>query len=510
MTGRSLSRRQVLAMMAAAGAGTMVGGSAVSALGGSSPARVARQVGRRPASAGGELSLSHWWGEQWAHWLPLMEEKTGIAVREERTPYGEYPQKVLTQIASGTAADLIVLEPAMNGDFLPSGQLLPVGDYLASSGVDMSKWNIDPMRELGFDGQLMGFPLQTSQDRIVHVNRGLAEPDGLLDEAPLWGTDIYDTWDWDTFVEWAKAGTKITSDGTVEQYGLGRHQPAVEGVDRRPRRHVVRRRLELRRDGLTVGLRTGRRGGHPDHRPDPRAQGLPTPRCRSIGARRQLRRRTGNVHVPMVDRRASTPKRTPSPRPTSRCPSSSTRPTGSGRTTSPSTSRPTTPTWPWSGPPRSPPTRKCASCSSRSAPPPGVRPAAHRRGAAEGTGKTIALIQLSRIKGMSTIPENAEGVVQYPGWWGRYASAFTQRPSTRRWNRCSSATPPPKKHSAKPRPPSTRRSPNNENEPGTDRLLVAFTRRRPDGTRPFAGSAGGINATGGVVSSSPTCASRRG
>src|SRR5262245_7038550 len=127
MAGRSLSRRQVLAMMAAAGAGTMVGGSVVSALGGASGGRAAggavrqvgRQLGRRPANARGELSLSHWWGEQWAHWLPLMEEKTGIAVREERTPYGEYPQKVLTQIASGTAADLIVLEASNNGDFFP-------------------------------------------------------------------------------------------------------------------------------------------------------------------------------------------------------------------------------------------------------------------------------------------------------------------------------------------------------------------------------------------------------
>jgi ABC-type glycerol-3-phosphate transport system substrate-binding protein len=59
--------------------------------------------------------------------------------------------------------------------------------------------------------------------------------------------------------------------------------------------------------------------------------------------------------------------------------------------------------------------------------PPAYDPLPIVEAAPEGTGKTIALIQLSRIEGMSTIPENAEGVVQYPGWWGRYASAFTQR-----------------------------------------------------------------------------------
>ena len=50
--------------------------------------------------------------------------------------------------------------------------------------------------------------------------------------------------------------------------------------------------------------------------------------------------------------------------------------------------------------------------------------------APESTGKKIALITLSRLEGMSSVPENTEGVVNFPGWYGRFASAFTQRAIT--------------------------------------------------------------------------------
>jgi maltose-binding protein MalE len=42
----------------------------------------------------------------------------------------------------------------------------------------------------------------------------------------------------------------------------------------------------------------------------------------------------------------------------------------------------------------------------------------------EGRPKTTALINLSRIPGMSTIPEHTEDVVNYPRWYGAKASQF--------------------------------------------------------------------------------------
>jgi hypothetical protein len=47
----------------------------------------------------------------------------------------------------------------------------------------------------------------------------LAEETGI--QPPVWGSDSYDTWTFDNWLEFWQAGTKRLSDGTIEQIGLG-------------------------------------------------------------------------------------------------------------------------------------------------------------------------------------------------------------------------------------------------------------------------------------------------
>jgi hypothetical protein len=42
----------------------------------------------------------------------------------------------------------------------------------------------------------------------------------------------------------------------------------------------------------------------------------------------------------------------------------------------------------------------------------------------EGRPKTIALINLSRIPGMSTLPDHTEDLATYPRWYGAKAPQF--------------------------------------------------------------------------------------
>jgi ABC-type glycerol-3-phosphate transport system substrate-binding protein len=165
------------------------------------------------------ISLAHWWGEQFAHYIPIIKQQVGIDVSEQRTPYPEFDQKLLTQLAGNTAPDVFLWDANNNGSLFNSNATVPFDDYLAANNVDMSKWNIPPSQEVGFDGKIMGLSTFTMQDLIVHVNKQLADQDGLLANAPLWGTDRFDTWRWDDFVNWLKAGTK-TANGQVQQYGL--------------------------------------------------------------------------------------------------------------------------------------------------------------------------------------------------------------------------------------------------------------------------------------------------
>ena len=214
MMNHSITRRRLLrTAMAAAPASVLLATYGRTALAQSSPSTINTQQNAT-------ISLGHWWGDQFAHYIPILKDQVGIDVSEQRTPYPQFDQKLLTQLAGNTAPDVFLWDANNNGSLFTSNVVVPWDDYLAANTVDMSKWNIAPSTEVGYGGKIMGLSVFTMQDLIVHVNKELADQDGLLANAPLWGTDKFDTWRWDDFVNWLKAGTK-SSGGTVQQYGLG-------------------------------------------------------------------------------------------------------------------------------------------------------------------------------------------------------------------------------------------------------------------------------------------------
>jgi ABC-type glycerol-3-phosphate transport system substrate-binding protein len=166
------------------------------------------------------LTMSHWVGWM-ADFIPMIKAKTGIDIQADQTPYPQYFQKLLAQLVSGTAPDMFLSDAGQNGSIWPSNQLAPFDDYLKTANIDTSKWNIDPLVENGYRGKTMGLSVFTMEDLMVNVNIELAQKDGLLAGLPLYGTPTYDTWKWDQFVQWLQAGTKILNNGRVVQYGFG-------------------------------------------------------------------------------------------------------------------------------------------------------------------------------------------------------------------------------------------------------------------------------------------------
>jgi ABC-type glycerol-3-phosphate transport system substrate-binding protein len=162
----------------------------------------------------------------WFSWMKEftgpIAEKTNIQVTEESTPYPQYWQKLLTSIVAGTGPDIMAIDANYFGDFFPSGLLVPFDDYVKTrKDIDPAKWNVDQAKENGYAGKTYGLSYFTMEDMMLFINKELADKDGLLKDVPVWGAPNYDTWNWDKWVEWLKSGTKVRSDGTVEQYGLG-------------------------------------------------------------------------------------------------------------------------------------------------------------------------------------------------------------------------------------------------------------------------------------------------
>ena len=212
------SRRDFLRLSALGAAGVVAAACAAPA---AAPAAEESAEEEMPASAEPvEIRLSHWWGDQHKKWLPIVEEKSGRVYKAEIYPYGEYVTKVLTQVAGGVAPDIIQLGGPMYPDFFPRGIFVPFNDVLAESGIDMSKWYADPVVEHGYKGDIMGLSLFTQQAMMVYLNLDLVRNAGYAEaDLPLWGGSNFDQWSWDDFVDFMKAVTIRSSDGSVEQYG---------------------------------------------------------------------------------------------------------------------------------------------------------------------------------------------------------------------------------------------------------------------------------------------------
>jgi ABC-type glycerol-3-phosphate transport system substrate-binding protein len=216
---KRLNRRDFL-RLSAVGAGSVALAACAAPVAPASSGQQASEAGDAPAAAATEIRFTHWWGEQFQQYIPLLEEKSGIKAVEEPSPYSGYFEKLLTQLVAGVGPDFMLLDANEFGQFWPSGTVAPMDDYLAAASIDNEKWNVPQNEENGWEGQTMGLSLFTMQDLILHVNKDLADEAGMTESLPVWDSENFDNWQWDDLVEWAKQGTKINADGTVEQYGL--------------------------------------------------------------------------------------------------------------------------------------------------------------------------------------------------------------------------------------------------------------------------------------------------
>jgi hypothetical protein len=216
---RSLSRRKFLAASAAVPAAALLASAAPSYGAALSTASVAT---RRPSgSSAAAMTFSDWWGNQFDHYLGTMKKLTGDAVSQEEGSYSV--TKLFTELTAGSAPSFFLVDSHWNGTLLPNASkyLYPLDGALKTAGVDPKGWNIPPSVDNGYGGQVWGLDLFVTQDNIVFVNTEMADKDGLLKDLPLWGTASFDNWKWPQFVDFLKSATKTTSSGKVVQYAIG-------------------------------------------------------------------------------------------------------------------------------------------------------------------------------------------------------------------------------------------------------------------------------------------------
>ena len=126
----------------------------------------------------------------------------------------------MAEIAAGVGPDLLLFDSFWMGDFFARDVTVDFNTYLKAFNVDPSGWAIDLQLDGGFKGKLQGVPFSAPRPFMVMINAGMAQSEGYSDsDLPLWGQENYDSWSVDDMLEFGENMSKVTSDGTVEQYG---------------------------------------------------------------------------------------------------------------------------------------------------------------------------------------------------------------------------------------------------------------------------------------------------
>ncbi|EWS79486.1 sugar ABC transporter substrate-binding protein [Brachybacterium phenoliresistens] len=201
---RTVSRRSLLAGAGAAGAGL-----GLAACGGGSGGD-----GGTPESDPDhkDLVMTVWGGEAdkiaYQARVDLAKEKfPDYTITLQLIPSENYEQKVQTMISSKTGPDIMQVAENVNV-YSSKQQLVPLDDYISAAGLDMAA-TFGPVGEnYRWDGKTYGIP-DRSGAMVLYYNKDLFDAAGI--EYPT------ADWDWDTFLDAAKALT----DPAKGQFGYG-------------------------------------------------------------------------------------------------------------------------------------------------------------------------------------------------------------------------------------------------------------------------------------------------
>ena len=146
-------------------------------------------------------------GDWWQLLVETYNEQTEHTVVPRNTPASDYYEQLLIQAASGTAADVVTVNPNNLGELLPGGHLLPLNDMIEEAGLK------DQIVEGGFDsltvdGTIYALPITGRTLELIYnachfEEAGLSGPPTTPEE----------------FAEYARTLTVKGEDGRIQRYG---------------------------------------------------------------------------------------------------------------------------------------------------------------------------------------------------------------------------------------------------------------------------------------------------
>jgi multiple sugar transport system substrate-binding protein len=134
--------------------------------------------------------------------IKAFEEASGYTVKIQPTPTTDYETKMRTLLASGSPPDIMRINDDFVRGYSLDNQLLDLNPYIQSSGINPDDYNEHPYKfPIQPDGQHTAWTIGT-QPSVIFYNVDLFNEVGLALPPGTWTSE---GWNWDTFLEAAKA-----------------------------------------------------------------------------------------------------------------------------------------------------------------------------------------------------------------------------------------------------------------------------------------------------------------
>lgn len=132
-----------------------------------------------------------------------------IRIEVQHAPWGAYFDRILTQMAGGTAPDVMFLNNIPS--YAARGVLAPLNDLIERDGFDTSAYHPGLLSIFSYQGNVYGFA-RDNDTNVLYYNKDLFDAAGMAYPT--------DAWQWDDIRAAAQALTVRDERGRATQYGL--------------------------------------------------------------------------------------------------------------------------------------------------------------------------------------------------------------------------------------------------------------------------------------------------
>lgn len=169
-----------------------------------------------------------WWGGETRHKATvealekLREKYPHIKVEPDYSGWSGYFEKILTQLAANTAADIVQLSYTNAGEYVIRKQIQPLDEFINDKTIHVEDLPGDTVEMYKFDGKYYAIPAGTAS-ALLFYNKDVFDKYSV--SHPTSG------WNWDDYFKAAKELTRDTDgDGKIDLWGTA-HLTAHAGAD---------------------------------------------------------------------------------------------------------------------------------------------------------------------------------------------------------------------------------------------------------------------------------------